>query len=382
MENRKHKRILFIERSLDPTHGGVERVSYVLAEEFEKEGYQSYFLFCEKDSELIPESRKQKFNTVANSDTLYSIFSNFIERNKIEIIICQNIHTPIFHPIYKKLKDNYPLKFITCFHGNPDMWVNKNKWGCTTSGVYIKELIRSGLYLLNNPFKTRLNGMYSLSDRFVLLSDAFIPVFKNWYQTDDNGEKLVAISNPCSFSGQKNEELKENIVLVVARMAEQQKRISNVLKIWKKLYQRNENWQLVLVGDGPDFNLYKRMSSSMDLKNIIFVGHSPNVAEFYKKAKIFLMTSIWEGLPMTLIEAQYYGCVPIAFNSFASLADIIENGKNGFIVESNNIEQFCNQTELLMTDEALRIKLSENAVESVKNKFEGDIILNQWLKIL
>lgn len=53
-----------------------------------------------------------------------------------------------------------------------------------------------------------------------------------------------------------------------------------------------------------------------------------------------MMTSIWEGLPMTLIEAMHYGCVPIAFDSFAALYDLIDNGNNGFIIPNNDIDCF------------------------------------------
>ena len=68
-----------------------------------------------------------------------------------------------------------------------------------------------------------------------------------------------------------------------------------MLRIWARIYKYHSDWKLVVVGDGPDFTTYKQMASK--LSNIMFEGHSSNVQSYYKKSKIFMMTSIWEGLP-------------------------------------------------------------------------------------
>lgn len=376
------KNILFIELSLNPTNGGVERVSYILSKAFQNNGYENYFLFCDNDSDLIAENHKLRFNTNNNEEYLYKQFCMFIESNQIDIIICQNVFFPKFHSVYRKLKAQYNIKFITCLHSNPDIWINKNKWGYTTKKVYFKELARSIVHLFKNPYKEQINGMYEISDKFVLLSDAFIPIFKELYHTNINDNKLVAVANPCSFTEKENIPHKENIVLVVARMAEQQKRISNILRIWQKVESNYEDWKLVLVGDGPDLGMYKAMFNEMKLKNVKFIGHSNDVAAFYKRSRIFLTTSIWEGLPMTLIEAQYYGCVPIALDNYAALNDIINNGNDGFIVEPQNITQFSNFLSLLMSDHQLCKDMSERAIANVETKFDVHIITKYWLNIL
>ena len=375
------KNILFIEHSLDPTLGGVERVSYILSNAFNKHGYQSFFLFCHKDSDLIPEKFKSKFSLQDNTELLYNQFSHFIKERQIDIIICQNVDFPKFQTVYKKLKENHDIKLLTCFHGNPDIWVNKNRWGCTTTKIYFKELIRSIFYLFNNPFKKRLAGMYDISDRYILLSNSFIPVFKQLYHKEDNEHKLVAIPNPCSFQERVSTFSKENIVLVVARMAEQQKRISNVIKVWNQIEHEFKDWKLVLVGDGPDLNLYKKMSSKLGLRNIEIIGHSNNVAEYYKKSKVFLMTSIWEGFGMTIIEAQHYGCVPIAFNTYAALQDIITNKKNGFIIEKHNIKAFSEKVSLLLSNEDLLKTMALEAIQNIEEKFEINRISEYWINL-
>jgi glycosyltransferase involved in cell wall biosynthesis len=217
--------------------------------------------------------------------------------------------------------------------------------------------------------------MYNLSDRYVLLSDSFKPVFCRLNRVD--GKKLTAIGNPCSFSEQYSEKQdKNNTVLVVSRMAEQQKRITEVLKIWKEA--NIPNWSLVLIGDGPDLSLYKRMAASMHLKNIEFLGAQKHPEKWYRSSKIFLMTSVWEGLSMTLLEAQHYGCVPIVYNSFSAVYDIIEDNKTGIIIQHNDSNGFADALRQLTCDSAKLQSMSKNAIISSNSKYDLQTILQQW----
>lgn len=376
------KRILFIERALSPTFGGVERVSFTLSQAFQEKGFETFFLYSHQDSDLIPADRKQQFDINGNADSLVALFMRFIDEKQIDTVICQNVHQPVFQTVYRKIRQSRNLKFITCFHANPDIWVNKNRWGCTTAKVYFHELVRSLVYWFGNPWKRRIEGMYAISDRYVLLSERFIPVFRRLYKTADDGKKLAAITNPCAFSEESDAGTKENIVLVVARMAEQQKRISNALQVWQRLCRQFDNWRLVIVGGGPDLTLYKTISAKLGLINVEFVGHSNTVADYYKKSKIFLMTSIWEGLGLTVVEAQHYGCVPVAFYTYASLRDIIDDGSNGYIVERHNITEFAQKTAALMTDSAALNTMAANARRSADSKFCIETIIQQWIKLI
>lgn len=89
------------------------------------------------------------------------------------------------------------------------------------------------------------------------------------------------------------------------------------------------------------------------------------------------MTSLSEGWGLTLTEAQQMGCVPIAFNTYASLTDIITDGYNGFIIEDNDLDSYVTQMKQLMLDARLRKKMAANASESSR-RFEKHSIGKQW----
>ena len=173
---------------------------------------------------------------------------------------------------------------------------------------------------------------------------------------------------------------KENVVLVVARMAEQQKRILETLKIWNKVYSNHLDWNLVIVGEGPDLSRYKSIAKEMKVSNVQFIGSTSNPQDYYRKAKIFMMTSIWEGLPMTLIEAQHFGCVPIVYDSFASVHDIIHNGKDGYIIPLYDRETYTNQLEMMMNSSQTLSRMSQLCMS---NTFFGiSVILKKWNNII
>ena len=157
-------------------------------------------------------------------------------------------------------------------------------------------------------------------------------------------------------------------------MQEDQKRIFAALKIWKMLRNKN-GWKLLIVGDGPDMNKYKKIAKG--ICGVEFAGHSNNVQSYYKRSKIFMMTSIWEGLPMTLIEAMHYGCVPVVFDSFAAVHDLIKNGETGYIISNNDICQYVSVMDSLLNDDNLVTRLANKNLSN-PNDFSVDKVLRIW----
>lgn len=372
--------ILIVEKHLCPSRGGVERVSYTIGEGLRRRGHKVYYAFTKLDDDCVPMGHKVKL-PVEVSERTYGILDDFVASRHIEMLLCQNLTYGLYFSIYRRLKQKFGVKIISTLHCNPDIWINKNCWGCTYPVVYVKELLRSFKYKLGgNPYKHSMMSQYGVSDRYVLLSKSFIPVFRSLYGVE--GEKLRSISNPCAFSDVKADvKSKENMLLVVSRMAEQQKRISNVLWIWQRLQDLYKNWHLVLLGSGPDLELYKRKTKQMGLERIEFMGACAHPEDYYSKAKIFMMTSSWEGFGMTLVEAQHYGCVPFVYDSYAAVHDIIVSGENGVIIPHHDIDTYCDKLSLLMKDDDEWRRMSANAMTMNKGKFNLETILDQWERL-
>ena len=217
---------------------------------------------------------------------------------------------------------------------------------------------------------------YEKSDKVVLLSEGFIPQYNRFVKGDE--QRYAAIPNMLSFLSAEASEEKQQEVLVVSRMDERQKRIKTALKVWRKAYQKE--WTLRIVGYGEDLEYYKQLVHRWGLRNVTFEGLQDPLP-YYQRASLFLMVSAFEGWGLTITEAQQCGCVPIAFDSYSAVHDIIQSGRNGYLVPEKDEEAYARALEKLMKDDTLRKELAMNAQKDVL-RFSRENIAKQWKTLL
>ncbi len=123
-----------------------------------------------------------------------------------------------------------------------------------------------------------------------------------------------------------------------------QKNQSFLIETFYKFSKTNNDFILILNGDGPDKKLLKDKVNKLKLnKKVKFIGwkmHNDN--SLYKKAKLFIHTSYYEGMPNVLIEALNNEIPIIAFNS-SGVEDLLLEGKGGEIIQTMNSEEFLNK---------------------------------------
>ena len=214
-------------------------------------------------------------------------------------------------------------------------------------------------------------------DKVVLLSDSFIPVFRQYVRCPE--DKVMAIGNCVTFEEcLKAVESKEKTVLVVSSMNERAKRISTMLHIWEDVSKRDslKDWNLELIGDGVDLDYYKKFAKRFKLRNCTFEGRQ-NPRPCYEKGSILMLTSAYEGFGMVILEAQQMGCVPVVYDSYESVRDLIEDGQSGLLVENKNKKEFVGQLTSLMENEQKRREIAVNCI-NMNNRFSADAILSLW----
>ena len=92
------------------------------------------------------------------------------------------------------------------------------------------------------------------------------------------------------------------------------------------------------------------------------------------------MTSIFEGFGLVLTEAMSRGCVPIAFDSFKSVYDIVDSGSNGILIKPLKRQDYANGLSQLVQN-AHQLKLMSTAARETIKKFDIETIGNQWIKL-
>ena len=172
---------------------------------------------------------------------------------------------------------------------------------------------------------------------------------------------------------------KRKELLFVGRIELGQKRPDLLLKIWAKLEARFPEWSLRMVGGGDknDMLLLKTLAGTLGLARVSFEGFQ-KPGPYYREASIFCMTSAYEGFGLVLVEAASFGCVPVAFDSYAAVRDIIDDGENGALVPAFDLDAYAETLARLMLDDALRERLAKNALAQIPAKFSPEKIGAQW----
>ena len=285
---------------------------------------------------------------------------------------------------------NYGVKLISCLHNS--LLDRIRYYDISYYSTYKRKKIQFLLKYTRNKFvKNLMYSMYRLkyqchykklckySDRVVLLSDSFRNDFS--FFIGDLPDKVCAVPNPIPsniYNSESNTQ-KEKIVLYVGRIDMQQKRPDLLLQIWSMIYRDHKDWKLVIVGGGKDLNYLKAYASSLNLENVSFEGNQ-NPIPYYQKASIFCMTSSYEGFGIVLIEAMNMKVVPIAFESFSTVRDIIDNNLDGVLITPFNTDLYAEKLSELMSDNKLRDKFSNNAYLK-SQQFQLDVIGNKWLNL-
>lgn len=384
--------------------GGVGVVTKVLAKEMQNRGHRVIFIAPVTQEEKSRNARLLE-NIGMNQDTYPYVAPQYyvdasielelvvtetteiLEQNKIDMIIAQDLD-PLEIDIVSKLPDGY-VKIITK-HSQPfeayefTRNVFKGYQAKTLSRKIWKNVVLACPYLGQMRQKQLNKRLYkkatSSADRLCLLSSGFITRLLR-FMPDLDKRKLCYINNPNTFTDSSIDvNVKENLVIIVCRLEESTKNVTDFMKAWKMIEQIHPDWKAEIVGDGKDMQLLMNRCKNLGLRSLSFVGYQSNVINYYQRAKMVCVTSWYEGWPMVIVEGMSNGCVPIVYDTFESIRDIFDDGVSGLIVESCTPAKLFNKLNMLMTNSEKYKSLSDHAIEKVK-QFTPSNIVDDWEKL-
>lgn len=363
--------------------GGVRTVTEILAQELKNRGYYIVWLLhyriynderdfpAEQEVYYLPER-----DLLANNNI--DFYNKIVEEKKIDIVINQ---VALFEPV--RLTDalrNENVHRISVLHNNPLLNYERLFRDCMTlrDQSLIEKFKRIGRFFVYPKIKrqllrSRVNHLKLLQSGgsyIVTLSPSYSNIVKKYIP---EYQKISSIYNPLAYDSVDIKE-KEKIVLYVGRLDDKVKRISMLLRIWEKVARSHPDWKLFIIGDGKDRQ--KLEKDFIKLQNVEFKGYQ-NPTEYYERASIICMTSLYEGFPMVLLEGMQHGCVPVVFDSFPAVNDIIKNDYNGVVIPNHNKRLYIESLDLLMNNIEYRKTLSQNAITSV-DIFKQKTIVDQW----
>jgi len=345
--------------------GGAQKQLLSLISRLDKERF-SPFLFTAKDGLLLPEAssvtglkiKRSRFlerpiNPLKDFLALIEIYG-FIKRNNIEIVHTHSSKAGIVGRIAARLAK---IKFIVhTVHG----------WSFNDYQRRFFQKLFIGLERFVGKFTHRLI-VVSHHDKQKGL--------KNNIGQEKKYSLIRYGINYAEFN-REEQDIKEELGinfkdLVVANIScfKPQKSPLEFIKLASLVKQILPDVKFLLVGDGSLRKKIERLILRFNLqKEVILTGWRRDIPEILSATDVLVLTSLWEGLPIAVLEAMAASC-PVVATYTGGVKEVIVEGKTGFIVAPHDIKKMSEELSALLKDESLRKIIGQNARDSLGSNF-------------
>ena len=382
--------LFYYAMTYSPLNGGIANVSLWLANYFVEMGHNVILLSRKPTTKAV--SPLQRYLPNANEQYASENRVAFIEMTKsqqTDVVINQNGITPEETNVLRWC-DELHIPCCTVLHNSLYGIYNFNDRLGPLIGTFVKwfHLRNIANKITHFAFRKKYGRLYRLqcekSTKVVLLSNRFRDEYR-WFSGCKDEGKMIAIPNCLTIPVPQMVDInvKRKELLFVGRLAKE-KRLDLLIDIWEKLFRVFSDWQLTIVGTcNKQFEKrvlrLKEKIRKRNIERVVFEGFQ-NPAEYYKRASLFCMTSEYEGLGLVLIEAMAYGTVPVAFDSYANVSEIITHGKNGMLVPPFRVREYSKTLASLMNDPKRREAMAFSAINTSHN-YDVDAICKKWLDL-
>lgn len=211
-------------------------------------------------------------------------------------------------------------------------------------------------------------------------SDAIVALTLQDAKLWNHHYKVITIPNMLTHIPQVMSKNLQHRVISVGRLS-YQKGFDRLIEIWTIVNHKHPNWILDIYGEGELENHLLKLINKYKLQESITI-HPPvhNIFEEFKNSSIFVLPSYYEGFGLVLIEAMASGIPCISFDCPFGPSEIINNGKDGFIIPNGNLQAMADKICYLMENENVRKEMGKKACQSAM-RYAPENIMPLWEKL-
>lgn len=243
-----------------------------------------------------------------------------------------------------------------------------------------------------HPPSQTLSGLWQRLRRFTYPRAARVVALTQgtaqWLEQYVPGCKLAVIPNPVHWPlpraepvlvpPAKGEQLR---MLAVGRL-HSDKGFDLLLQAYVRLAATHPRWDLVILGEGEERAALEQQVREAGLQaRVLLPGRAGNVADWYESADLYVLTSRFEGLSNTLLEAMASGLAPVCFDCDTGPRAVVREGLDGVLVRPNgDVPALVSALDTIWRDDAARLRMAAQATQ-VRERFSAQHVLDLWQKL-
>jgi glycosyltransferase involved in cell wall biosynthesis len=217
-------------------------------------------------------------------------------------------------------------------------------------------------------------------DAYVVLTNADAADYRR--DLPDMTTRVEVIRNALPWPVPATAAPLDSKVVVAAGRLEKEKGFDRLIDAFATLAPEHPDWRMHLHGEGKREPHLRTRIHLLGLDDQVFLrGHTEDFQQVLASASVFAMTSRAEGFPMVLIEAMSAGVPLVAMDCPRGPGEIVDDGKNGFLVRDGDLPGFAQALRTLVEQDDVRQRCGRQAQQDAQ-RYEPDAITAEWLALL
>ena len=240
-----------------------------------------------------------------------------INKEKYDVV---NMHGFFYYYVFSVLTQRRKTHFFYTIHS--DAYMENGSWGRYVFGIK-KHCFRKGIVkpiTISKASNNSFHNLYGIDGRII-----------------ENGIPLQIISNRPNMVDRMRITDSTKVFIHPGRITEAKNQVV-LCQVFRRLIENGHDVVLIIAGSKQEDEIFERIEPYFN-DRIKYVGERKDVLELLSRSDGMCLPSIWEGLPVTLLEALSVGCIPIC-SPVGGIVDVVKNGVNGLLSSSNSFDDY------------------------------------------